>query len=222
MNKTDAIEARVILDATLAALLEWARTLGRPGSNLRVAIGDVRAYALPLLQNDAIELPLMGCFNLAFTSGIGLPQIETVRRVAASYTATSLGAIMTKDTLIQLALATTGQVISNMVFTSRQDVDRIRLAVNKAFEDIEEVIADQMDAMTWRAVVALHAAITNHLTETARPLPRMLNYRFNVTMPSLALAQRLYGDASRADELRGENKIVHPAFCLREGQALSQ
>jgi prophage DNA circulation protein len=40
-------------------------------------------------------------------------------------------------------------------------------------------------------------------------------------MPSVALAHRLYADASRADELRNENKIVHPAFCLRDGRALS-
>jgi prophage DNA circulation protein len=70
-------------------------------------------------------------------------------------------------------------------------------------------------------VLKLHAAITMHLTETARPLPRMIAFQFNMTMPSVVLAQRLYADASRADELRAENKIVHPAFCPRQGLALS-
>jgi prophage DNA circulation protein len=60
-----------------------------------------------------------------------------------------------------------------------------------------------------------------HLVETARPLPRMLNYRFYLTMPNVVMAHRLYADASRADELRNENKIVHPAFCPRQGRALS-
>lgn len=221
MIKTDAIEARVILDTTLLSLLSWADTKGRSGSDLRTAVGDVRAYALPILQNDLLDVPLIQCFNLALISGITLEQIETVRRTAAAQPAVSEGAVLTRDTLIQIALATAGSIIANMTFTSRQDVDRIKLAINRAFEDIEETIANQLDAMTWRAIVKLHAAISFHLYETARPLPRMLNYRFYQSLPSVALAHRLYVDASRADELVAENKIVHPGFCLREGQALS-
>jgi prophage DNA circulation protein len=36
------------------------------------------------------------------------------------------------------------------------------------------------------------------------------------------LAYRLYADASRADEIRAENKVVHPAFCPPTGIALSR
>jgi prophage DNA circulation protein len=221
MIKTDAVEAQKILDPVLVSLLSWAATTGRAGSALRTMVGDVRAYAMPLLQNDMIELPLMTCFNLAVATGINIYQVETVRRTAAAQPAVSVGAIMTKDTLIQIALATAGVVIANMTFTSRQDVDQIRNAVNVAFAEIEEILADQMDAMSWRAVIKLHAAIIHHLVETARPLPRMLNYRFADSLPSVVLAHRLYADASRADELVKENKIVHPGFCLRQGQALS-
>jgi hypothetical protein len=35
------------------------------------------------------------------------------------------------------------------------------------------------------------------------------------------MSNRLYYDASRADELRAENKVVHPLFMLPTGQALS-
>jgi prophage DNA circulation protein len=221
MLRDDAIEAEPIVEATLNALLAWAPTSGRTGADLRTAIGDTLAHVRELLQYDAIDQPLIRCFNLAYSTGINVNQIETVRRVAAAQSATLVGAIMTKDTLIQLALATEGYVISTMAFTSREDVDAIKIAINAAFEDMEEEIADQMDAMTWRAVLKLHAAITMHLVETARPLPQMLAYRFNMVMPSVVLAHRLYADAGRADELRDENKIVHPAFCLREGRALS-
>jgi prophage DNA circulation protein len=128
---------------------------------------------------------------------------------------------MTKDTLIELAFTTEGYVIADMVFVSRQDVDLVRIVINAAFDDMEEELADQMDSMTWRAVLKLHAAMSMHLVETARPLPRMLPYHFNLVLPSVTLAHRLYADASRADELRNENKIVHPAFCLRDGVAMS-
>jgi prophage DNA circulation protein len=59
------------------------------------------------------------------------------------------------------------------------------------------------------------------LIATARPLPRMLNFVFFEPLPSLVIAYRLYDDASRCDEVREENKIVHPAFCPQAGQALS-
>lgn len=221
MFKEDALEARPIVDATLTALLSWAPTEGRPGSELRAAVGNTKAYLLEFLQYDLIDLPVANCFNLALTTGINLAQIESVRRVAAAQTAVSVGAIVTKDLLIELALATAGYVLAGMTFTSRQDVDQVRLTLNAVFDDMEEELADQMDSMTWRAVLGLHAAISQHLVETARPLPRMLQYQFNLTMPSVVLAHRLYADASRADELRAENKIVHPAFCPLTGQALS-
>jgi prophage DNA circulation protein len=35
------------------------------------------------------------------------------------------------------------------------------------------------------------------------------------------MAYKLYDDASRCDELRQENKVVHPAFCPPTGRALS-
>jgi hypothetical protein len=221
MFKADAIEAQPIVNATLDELLSWAPTQGRPGLDLRTAVGKAKLYALEMLQFDMIEVPLLQCFMLAYHNGINIYQIETVRRVTAAQPAKSVGAIMTRDTLIELAFTTEGYVIADMVFTSRQDVDRIKLAVNDAFDDMEEELADAMDAMMWRAVLKLHAAMSMHLVETARPLPRMLPYHFNLTLPSVALAHRLYADAGRADELRNENKIVHPAFCLHDGMALS-
>ena len=75
--------------------------------------------------------------------------------------------------------------------------------------------------MTYRAIIALHASITFFLIETARPRPRMMSYRFNQMMPTLVQAYRLYADASRADELRYENGIVHPGFAPLGGRALS-
>jgi prophage DNA circulation protein len=221
MFKADALEAKPIVDTTLDALLSWAPTKGRTGAELRTAVNWTKLNSLVLLQYDSIDMPLINCFDLARTLGISLSQIETVRRTAAAQSATLVGSIMAKDTLIELCFVSAGYVISNMAFTSRQDVDQVRTTINASFEDMEEELADQMDSMTWRAVLKLHAAMTMHLTETARPLPRMLDYRFNMTMPSVVMAHRLYADAGRADELRDENKIVHPAFCLREGQALS-
>jgi prophage DNA circulation protein len=181
----------------------------------------VKVAGLRLLQTDSIDVPLIECFELARRAGINMAQIEHVRVVASQQVAKSVGAIMTKDTLIELALMTQGYLISAMTFVSRQDVDDVKNVINAGFSAMEEELADQMDAMTYRAVIALHASIVMHLYETARPLPRMINFRFNQALPSVVMAHRLYADAGRADELRRENKIVHPAFMAMRGKALS-
>jgi len=104
---------------------------------------------------------------------------------------------------------------------SRQDVDNIKAIMTTAFQPAEELAADDMDQVAFMALVQLHAALAFHLDQTARPLPRMLDYAFADVLPTLVLAYRLYANAGRADEVRAENKIVHPAFGLREGKALS-
>jgi prophage DNA circulation protein len=221
MNKTDAKEAQPIVNTVLDVLLSWTPTYGRNGAEMRAAVGATKAYAPQLLQTDQIDIAVSHCFDLSFENGINLQQIESVRETAVAQAATTLGAIMVRDMMVQLSLAVIGQVIADMVFTSRTDVDLVKSRVNEVYEEMEETLASRMDSMTWRSVLKLQAAIIQHLTETARPLPKLLAYRFNLILPSLTLGQRLYADASRADELVGENKIVHPAFCPREGRALS-
>jgi prophage DNA circulation protein len=221
MDKADAKEAQPIVNTVLDVLLSWTPTYGRNGAEMRAAVGATKAYALQLLQTDQIDLAVTHCFDLALDNGINLQQIEAVRETATAQAATTLGAIMVRDMMVQLSLAVIGQVIANMTFISRTDVDLVKARVNAVYEEMEDTLAGRMDSMTWRAVLKLQAAIIQHLTETARPLPRLLAYRFKLVLPSLALGQRLYADAGRADELVKENKIVHPAFCLREGRALS-
>ena len=221
MYKHDADEAKPIVDVTLDALLMWTATRGREGSNLRTIIGDTKASTADLLQTDLMGSALIKCFETAYLAGITLQQMEYVRRTAAAQTAVSVGAIMTKDTLIELALAAEAEIIGSMTFVCREDVTNTRALINEAFAEIEEETADQMDAMTWRALVKVHAAISMYMYETARPLPRMLNFRFGTPMPTLVLAHRLYADAGRADEMRAENKVVHPGFARPNGRALS-
>ena len=133
----------------------------------------------------------------------------------------TLGAILVRDSGIGICLATEAQVLASTAFVSRDDSEKVRLAFNDIFNQVEEVAADNMDQMTYQATINLRAAITFFLVETARPLPRMLRYRFAQPVPSLLGAYRLYDDAARGDELRAENHIVHPAFMPATGRALS-
>ena len=94
--------------------------------------------------------------------------------------------------------------------------------MSEAFEDMEEQAADSMDSATYRALVTLNAAVSEYCVTAQYPLPVMLNFRFAQAAPTLIQAYRLYDDASRADELREENHVIHPMFALPYGRALSE
>jgi prophage DNA circulation protein len=218
----DAKEGAPLVVQVLRHLLEVSPTRGREGSDLRTACGDVMANAESLLQNDAIGEPLDNCFELARKTGISFKQMDDVRETAAEIeTPVTIGAMLVKNCMIDFCLAAQSRILADTKFSSRQDIDAYKTIVNDSFNAMEEITADEMDQMTYRALVELHAATTYFLVERARPLPRMLNYRFAEILSSLAIAYKLYDDAGRADELREENKIVHPAFMQLRGKALS-
>jgi len=218
MQKADAIEATPIMQRSIKLLLFVVKN---PGADLRTACGQVIANAHALIVLDQAGPPLQQCFDLAWQNGVTQAQLASVRNQTLGEKPVSVGATMIRDSIIHMCVATEGRVIADTVFVSRQDVDILRDSLNTAFATIEENVADSMDAMTFRALVELHAAITNHLVKTARPLPRIVAFAFAQSMPTLVTAMRLYADAGRADELRAENKTVHPAFMLPTGIGLS-
>jgi hypothetical protein len=221
MKHADALEAAPLVDRMLANLVAAVPGKGRAGSDARTVIGDTRANALKLCAADALGPPLIACFTSARLAGASLAQIEVVRQGVAAEATATLGGALVKNAGIRLCLATQARIVSAMTFVSRQDVDAIKQQLLPPFRDAEEIAADDMDQAGFAQLLALHGATVNHLVATARPLPRMLGFQFYEPLPSLVMALRLYGDAARADELREENKVVHPAFCPPAGRALS-
>jgi hypothetical protein len=221
MNRYDAKEAAEIVDRMMVNLATCIPTQGRAGSDARVAIGYVRANAFTLLMADAIGPPLDEAFDLTFSSGANLEQIEAVRVQVELEQPRSPGAVLLTQAGMNFCLATEGRIIAAMTFVSREDVERIKQRMIAPFANAEEVAADEMDSMTFQALIGLHATITNHLVKTALPLPRLLAFQFFEPLPSLVQSYRLYSDASRADEMRDANKVVHPAFCPLTGEGLS-
>jgi prophage DNA circulation protein len=222
MQKADSAEAAPIMVRSIEALLSVVPTRGRPGAAFRTACGQLIANAEAWIANDIAGPPLASCFDLARQTGATQPQLATVRNSTLAEAPRTLGATMIRDSIVQMCLSAEGYVISGLTFTSREDVDALRDEMNAVFAPIEEAAADAMDQMTYRAVVELQAAIVYFLVQTARPLPRIVSFAFMAAMPTLTMGNRLYGDGGRADELRDENKVVHPAFAPPTGKALSQ
>jgi hypothetical protein len=221
MIRNDANEAQPIVDRMLQALLSFVPAKGRAGVGARTAIGDTRANAYKLLINDAMGPPLDDCFDQARQAGLTWSGLEVVRGQLSQETPLTVGGVLIQNAGIRLCFATMGYIIAQMTFVSRQEVENIKQQLLQPYLDAEEIAADEMDQMGFRALITLHGAINAHLVATALPLPRVLHYQFFAPLPSLVMAYKLYDDASRADELRAENKIVHPAFCPMVGEALS-
>jgi prophage DNA circulation protein len=222
MQRVDAKEATTIADQVLKELLAMTPTAGVSGAELRTAIGDFIAYAMTLIQGDASGPPLTDIFQKAIAAGTTQAQFATLCDFAIGLSVTTLGATLMKNALAEFALACQCSVIASASFQSRNQVNALRLILNEQFAPIEETVADQMDQAAFQAVVQLRAAISHHLVTTEQPLPRLLNFQFYSIMPTLVQAYKLYSDAGRADELRVENGVIHPAFAPRIGIALSQ
>ena len=221
MKRADAKEAAPIVSRMLTNLAACVPPSGVAGSQARTAIGDTAANVTALLATDALGPPLANCFALVAAAGATQAQLEQVRIAVEAETPQTLGGALVQNAGIYFCLATEAQIITTVPFVSRQDVEAIKATLRQPFDDAEELAADDMDQASFMALVSLDAAITNYLVTTARPLPQMVNYQFAVPLPSLVIAHRLYQDASRADQVVKENKIVHPAFCLPIGAALS-
>jgi prophage DNA circulation protein len=221
MLKDETKEATPVAQRALLNLLSVSITRGPAGSDLKTAIGMLYAKAAQLIYLDQLGPPLSQCFELARANNITQPQLDWVRQQTALETPVSLGATMVKESIMRLCLVTEGLVIADMTFVSRSDVEALQKVVNGIFDDAEETAANDMDQMTYRDLIELHAGIIAFLVDTARPLPDMVGFYFATPMPTLVMSNRLYYDASRADEMLDENKVVHPLFMRPTGRALS-
>lgn len=129
--------------------------------------------------------------------------------------------IATKTACTRFALIGMARAFAATSFRSRDDVQIALGRANGAFAPAIEEAADEGDNVAYRDFVSLHAAVTRDLAQRGRPLPRMVDFRFPLRLPTLVLSQKLYGTGERADEIGAENKVIHPLFAPAQGRALS-
>ena len=193
---------------------------GSIGTSLRRAVGmmiaDVNMINLP-----TFVIAFMVCLELTRFSAATLVTTDRIRKAALAEAPKSLPAVQTVLAIVRLTLACEARIIAKMTFVSRDDVDAVAVAMNDAFNQTSEIASDDLDAGTYQTLVALHAAVVKQLGDRGRQLPRVIQYSYPTVMPALRMAQLAYADPSRYLELIGENGIIHPAFCPRQGKMLA-
>jgi len=210
---------KAVLDALLASGVDAA---SQDGAALRQLCGALSADAVGQVQAGTFGPPLGACFAAATAAGATFAGMDQVRQEAQAVTASDLPVQRVAQTAVRLALAEIARILATTTFTSRQDIDAALARVNAAFIPAEDFAAAQFNNVVWRALLASHGDVVRDLTARARPLPRIVTYSFGTRMPLLTLANRLFGDAGRADELLAENRdTVHPLFMPGSGRTLS-
>ena len=208
-----------VLDALLASGGDAA---SQGGATLRQLCGALASDAVDQVQAGTFGAPLRACFEAATTAGATFAGMDRVRQEAQNVTAADLPVQRVTQTAARFALVEIARILAATAFTSRQDIDAALARVNAAFLPAEDFAAGQFNTAVWRALLSLHGAVVRDLNARARPLPRIVSFAFANRMPLLTLANRLYGDAGRADELLAENRdTVHPLFMPASGRALS-
>ncbi|MFA7942066.1 DNA circularization protein [Pseudomonas brenneri] len=128
----------------------------------------------------------------------------------------------TSALLRRAALASIGKVVATYVPTS-YDEAMVTLATVTAFIDEELLVAgDSRDDESYGALVALRQAIVSALTTTGATLPTLETFTFRAPMSALSMANRLYRDTGRTDELIQQARPIHPAFMPTTVKALAR
>jgi prophage DNA circulation protein len=105
--------------------------------------------------------------------------------------------------------------------TSYNDAVAVRTSLAAALDTEITAAGDAGEDDAYVALKTLRAAVVRDLTVRGASLPSVVTVSLKQNLPSLAIAQMLYRDASRSDEIAGEAMAIHPAFCPRSFQVLS-
>lgn len=126
-----------------------------------------------------------------------------------------------------LRVAAMAQMIEAIVLTVFAD----RRAAIQARADVSELIGAELDRLSsmgdatqplWDGLADLRGRAVEMLSRSVADLAPVLTLESSVEMPALWWANRLYGDAARADEIADRNRAIHPLFMAPRIEALAR
>ncbi len=221
LNK-EAVELDGIINRLLDNLsLSITSQTGRDGVELRHKIGEIRSKYNSMISGGTFSTELLSCFQLALTANVKLSGLFIVHQGLFQETPVGEISVAVVQIGVLFCLSTESRLIVKIEFTSRDDVEIMMNKMRNVFDIARVLSADAQDTMPYQKLTILAGNLINHLSTVARPLPRMVSFSMSTSFPSVTLSQRIYYTADRAEEIVAENKIIHPAFCLRDIRGLS-
>ncbi|HWJ72597.1 MAG TPA: hypothetical protein VNX29_05450 [Kaistia sp.] len=221
MSTRDLAEAMALAVALSDMLLVKGGPRGQTASDLRRAVTRFQANLETGYRTQMLGPVIAGLFDAAVAAGLAATSFRAVRDAARNAVTHVDLAAWTRRSFWRQALVAEVRQLAAVNFTDRDAVDAARAGLITAFDDVIEDASEMQEFQIMRDLTSLFTAIQRHLATTAIPLPRLITFDTPSSLPSLVLAHRLYGDASRRQELERGSKVVHPLFMPRAGRALA-
>lgn len=213
---TDLLDSDATARATLSQAATALQTAASNPSDAATLNTAAQTYVTALVAtmsgpSDAIR----SMVNLAsFTPG-GTFTDSTIG-TAMSTVSTATSAVFRRAAIAQLA-----QTVSVYQPSSYDDAVSMISTVTSLLDTEIETAGDAEDDNSYAALRSVRTAVVADLQARAADLASLATMSFGASLPALVLAHRIYGDASRADQLVQQVGPVHPLFMPSTFQALS-
>ena len=209
INAPDALAASLLSD--LASIERWFSGYGSSGS-LQSSKSKAEAIAALSAERPATDDPDIAVIQSAV---IGLVQDAALVDLLLDMGEVPVASVQTIDQPAALSVQLEQQgstVEAGSVVGSEIPVADDILAARDAISEAMWVVAGESPPEHFGTLSDARLALDRHLTEVARSGVWLRPYRPRVTVSSLVLAHRLYGDAWRGAEIVARNAIRHPGF----------
>ncbi|MET3135353.1 prophage DNA circulation protein [Oxalobacteraceae bacterium GrIS 1.11] len=128
----------------------------------------------------------------------------------------------TGDLFRRAAVLALARASADYLPTSSDDAAAVRAAVCAVLDREIGIAGDQGQDATFNALRAVRVAVSRDLAARGADLASITEVATGLPIPAPVLAQRLYRDPARADELVAQADPVHPAFMPVSFKALSK
>ncbi len=119
-----------------------------------------------------------------------------------------------------LSLSEEARATARVVFDSYDDAIAVRDNLTGRLDQAAAVVGSTGSDGLFRSLGNLRTAVVTDINARSGGLPRVRRLQPNISEPAVVLAHRIYGDATRSDELLRRNKhITHGGF-VSPGQSL--
>jgi prophage DNA circulation protein len=126
------------------------------------------------------------------------------------------------DLLRRSAIAQIAVSSSTYQPSSADDASAMRDSIAALIDNEITTAANQGEDDVYLSLRTLRQAVVADLDQRGSGLASIATFNFNATLPALTLANRIYRDATRSDELVTQANPIHPAFVQTSFKALSQ
>lgn len=163
---------------------------------------------------------VQGVADLATYADVGLTQVSslfgfgatlaTVQPSTPARTAQAANQLLLCQLVQAAAAAAAVGLVAQTDFVSYDDAASTRDTLAEQLDDLALSVADSGDDTLAGAIDALRIAMIEDVTARGASLARLYQWTPPTTLPAVVIAQRLYADATRADEIVARNGVVDP------------